>query len=326
MKQRKKEETDYTLLLCSCDAYEDCWDPFFTLLERYWPEAKNHPIIVNTESKTFAKEGWDIQCFHLYKEHSRVSYGTRMIAHLKRVKTSLVLVMLDDFFLRSPVDQKRLDACVESMKQCEDITCFNFASVEQQGFVCKAHPGFQELYPIADYRLNMQAALWRTAELRSYWKPGASPWTLESLANRKTECTPKKFYFLMENAPLIFDYGRKPGLTWGVVRGQWCRSDIEPLFQKEGIQVDCRKRGWFDSELFEKEQNAHEESHRFSTKLRRFVLELYLGGGVFAFRRLCYAVKKVLFRYSQSYDEYMRRTYNPAENSDSAVKGKQRIS
>ena len=83
----RKETADFTIMLCSCDAYEDLWDLFFTLLERYWPQAKNYPFILNTESKVYQREGWNIRCFQMFKEHSKVSYGTRMIRHLDKVQT-----------------------------------------------------------------------------------------------------------------------------------------------------------------------------------------------------------------------------------------------
>lgn len=54
-----QENADGTLMICSSDAYSDLWDPFFLLLERYWPQAKNYPVILNTESKVYEKEGWN---------------------------------------------------------------------------------------------------------------------------------------------------------------------------------------------------------------------------------------------------------------------------
>ena len=38
------------LLLCTCDAYEDLWDPFFQLVNIYWKDIP-YNIYINTENK-----------------------------------------------------------------------------------------------------------------------------------------------------------------------------------------------------------------------------------------------------------------------------------
>ncbi len=40
----------FTLLVNSSDGFEDCWEPFFTLLGRHWPRI-SVPILLNTERK-----------------------------------------------------------------------------------------------------------------------------------------------------------------------------------------------------------------------------------------------------------------------------------
>ena len=44
---------DVTILVNSCDKYEDAWEPFFKLFSIQWPECP-YKIILNTESKNFS--------------------------------------------------------------------------------------------------------------------------------------------------------------------------------------------------------------------------------------------------------------------------------
>lgn len=312
-----RETADFTIMLCSCDAYEDFWEPFFTLLERYWPEAKNYPFILNTESKVYQREGWNIQCFQMFKPGQKVSYGTRIIRHLDKVKTEFVLIMLEDFFFRSRVDQSRVDYYVNAIRTHKDITCFNFSCMEQPGIASEEFEGFQELYPICHYRLNLQAALWRAKDMRKYWKPGANPWTWETYATRKTDCPKKKFYFYQENKNVLFDYGRKPGLSWGSVRGKWVREDVEPLFEKENITVDFEKRGWFDEVAFWPEFINNLKKRTRWEKFQLRVMELYLGGFRYTCKRLWYAVSSKVLGRKLTYEEYMRQRYNPPDGHSS---------
>ncbi len=315
--QSQSKSTDFTIMLCSCDAYEEMWDPFFALLEKYWPEAKNYPFILNTESKVYQREGWDIQCFAMYPSGKQVSYGTRMIRHLAKVKTEFVFIMLEDFFFRSRVDQSRVDYYVDAIRTHKDIACFNFSCMEQPGIASEEFEGFQELHPICHYRLNLQAAIWRKKELRRYWKPGANPWLWETYATRRTDCTKKKYYFYQENKNVLFDYGRKPGLSWGSVRGKWVREDVEPLFEKEGIIVDFEKRGWFDEVAFWPEFILNIKNRSRWEKLKMRVMEFYLGGFRYTRNRLIYSLYSKMFGQKYGYEEYMRRKYNPPDGYSS---------
>ena len=84
-----------TLLVNSCDAYADLWQPFFTLLKRYFVPLPAE-ILLNTETKDFAFDGLNLRCVH----STAPTYGERMTDALREVKTEYTLLLLDDFFLR----------------------------------------------------------------------------------------------------------------------------------------------------------------------------------------------------------------------------------
>ena len=64
-----------TILVCSCDRYEDLWIPFFTLLRKYWG-SKDVRILLNTESLGFSFDGLEIECVHAPGEKY---YGQRLV-------------------------------------------------------------------------------------------------------------------------------------------------------------------------------------------------------------------------------------------------------
>ena len=43
----------YSILINTCDAFEDCWEPFFRLWSLYWPGCPA-PVYLNTEYKTYS--------------------------------------------------------------------------------------------------------------------------------------------------------------------------------------------------------------------------------------------------------------------------------
>ena len=239
---QKNLKNDLTILVCSCDAYEDLWMPFFTLLKRYWSPLDIH-IIFNVETKDFSMDGLDIQCVHSPGEKR---YGQRMLNALDSVKTKYVLLLLDDFFLREPVCEETIKQIVSWMDADENIVYFNCDSFNTY-VDCETnnYPGFKRLPHASDYMLNMQAAIWQTEMLKSFWRPDASPWEWESLYNVLAFKYPQyKFYCAKKAEDAFLQYGHyKFGDIWGVYRGKWVIEDVGPLFEKEKIDVDFSVRG-----------------------------------------------------------------------------------
>lgn len=45
-----------TIIVNSCDKYEDAWNPFFKLMEIHWPKSDKYQIILNTENKDYTRK------------------------------------------------------------------------------------------------------------------------------------------------------------------------------------------------------------------------------------------------------------------------------
>lgn len=236
-----------TIVVNSCDLYDDLWIPFFTLLKKYWNTAGIR-ILLNTESKSFQMDGLEIECVHSPKDYP---YGKRMLNVLSKVKTPYVLPLLDDFFLRSPVNVDTIERIIDWMENDSQIVCFNCDCLQvYMDFEIDKYAKYRRIPMGNDYTLNMQAAVWRTESLKNYWRPNVSPWEWEVICNYLTMKHMKhKFYCLLNIKDTFMDYGHyKFGDIWGVYRGKWVKEDVIPLFQKEGIEVDYSKRGFYDPE------------------------------------------------------------------------------
>lgn len=57
-------ENNCTLLVNSCDSYEDCWNGFFDLLLIQWQDF-NMKVVLNTETKTYSHDGLSIETMRL---------------------------------------------------------------------------------------------------------------------------------------------------------------------------------------------------------------------------------------------------------------------
>ena len=76
------------VLITSCDAYEDVWDPFFLLLDIYWADIP-YRVYLNTETKQYNKKFKHFQVESLtlsdISVNKNVSWSQRMKLALDRI-------------------------------------------------------------------------------------------------------------------------------------------------------------------------------------------------------------------------------------------------
>ena len=288
-----------TILVCTCDSYSDLWYPFFKLLSIYWPD-NNCKIILNTETKSFAYGDLDIQSFSL----GSCEYGERMIKHIDKIQTPYTLLMLDDFFLRREVDVAKLQHIIDYMDREDDVVCFSCDKNEYVDNNCQVL-NFSKIKKYAPFKLNMQAAIWKTGALKNYWAPKDNPWIWEVFVNFLTFDSKDIFYSSqrLEDAPLY--YGFNPD-GMGVFRGKWVIDDVKPLFDKHSIALDYTKRGVY---VKEKSVNRLPILKTMPYVFKRIPFKYAFMFSIFeVYKRLCKRIK-VGYKY-QNYVEYLSKRCN----------------
>jgi hypothetical protein len=242
MSTPQRPTDSYCLLVNSCDAYSDCWTPFFTLLARYWQPC-DVPIYLNTETKAFAFPCLDIRCPRVGLEaNCELAWSERLLRSLAHIPHQIVLYLQEDYFLYDDVDVAMVERLVTLMEQ-DDISHVNLMRRDQG-----ERSGYQFLNHIprrAEYRISAQAGLWRTRALRSYLRRHETVWEFEWYGTRRAWRRPDSFYYVNRayderRGDFVLPY--RPG----VVQGRWVRDDVEELFAAHGICVDYSGRGFHD--------------------------------------------------------------------------------
>lgn len=237
----KKLNNKCTLLISSCDNNEDLWNPFFIILKDQWPEMK-YPVVLNTESKKYHNENFEISTFSMYKAGDNPPWGKRLKECLKRIDTDYVILILDDFFPIQPVDHKRVEECIRWMDENSKIAVFNFYRVKG-GIKDGKYPHFELRPQKGAYKLNLSAALWKREKLIKYIRNHETPWQFEINGSKRAGRYKELFYSAIEGEPYIYKYSL---LEYGLIRGKWTPK-INELFDKYGIDVDYSIRGFADA-------------------------------------------------------------------------------
>lgn len=236
-----------TVLVCSSDTYEDTWYPFFKLFHEYWPECE-YKIILNTESKRYNYEGLDIQCYQFYNKNEKPSYGERIIKHLKMIDTPYTLILMDDFFIRKKVNQFEIDKVIKWLDNDKDAIVFSFQNVKDELNICsKKYPSYAKRPIYGEYKLNFQAAVWKTEKLLKLWKKHETPWEWETIGNIRSFEKNLIFYVLEDKNINPIDYGFDVN-GMGIFRGKWVINTVEKLFRDHKIEIDYSIRGVYKQE------------------------------------------------------------------------------
>lgn len=235
---------DCTMVVSTCDTYDDTWEAFFKCIKKNWPKF-DMPIILNTESKKYDVDGLNIKCFSMFKD-VKVPWGKRLKEHLKKVETEFVFFMLDDYFLVEKVDTKIIDKCINWMKKDKNIAVFSFHEVKDKNNIPSEKYENFDLRPIkGEYRLNCQAAVWRKDILIECIKDEYSPWDFEIYGSVRARKFKQEFYTLREGVKEPLNYCMHH-LGTGICRGKWVKSVVVPLFKELKIKMDFSKRGFVD--------------------------------------------------------------------------------
>lgn len=233
-----------TVLISSCDSYQDTWIPQFTLLDRYWPDVRQLPIVLSTETLTFKYEGMNILCPQLYVSNPdpRSVTWSRLLRETleKAVHTELVLIHLDDYFLLSNVDTHRLEICCNYMIERKNIACISLVPVSPPYTATTDYPWLVKRAKNAPYLFSLMTGLWRKDRLLHFLRDHENPWYFERWGSLRARRYPDDFYaaLAIDKHP-IFDFQCQ---AYGISSGLWYPGARE-LFAKENINIDLSIRG-----------------------------------------------------------------------------------
>ena len=237
---------DLTVLVNTSDSFEDCWAPFFTLFARYWSDCR-YPIVLNTESKDYRFEGLDIRCARVAAGASRRLTWSECLARcLDGIATPYVLYLQEDYFLEAPVQSGLIKTFLAELRAGRADVIRLMECGGSGPWQPTDNPLLWQVEQRAIYRIALQAALWRTTTLRRHLRMHESPWQLEVFGSARARRL--KDTVLCVNRDRFHGPGKEvwPYQPTGVVKGQWERHVVEPLFAAHGIAVDFSRRGFFD--------------------------------------------------------------------------------
>lgn len=162
----KKEENlynfkDLSIIMPSYDKYSELWNPAFEIFFKYWSSLNNKysyvPIYLMSNEEKF--------------DHPRVTnilvgdadkgWSSNFLKALESVKTKYVVIVLDDYILNAPVNEKRLAQILNLMRK----TNAAYTEIALDPSINDGPPvqGIDNVHireRFGPYRTSLQACIW----------------------------------------------------------------------------------------------------------------------------------------------------------------------
>ena len=240
----------YSILVNTCDKFEDCWEPFFKLFSTYWKNY-NGRIYLNTEHKTFEYPNIDIVSTKVAAKHNipkteRATWSQCLKWALEAIDDDIILYLQEDYFLKNEVRENVIDTLCETLIKEEDIMC---VYLNDRAIVYGETSPYDNLRYVAKdtWRLSCQAALWKKQELLDLIREYESAWEFENLGNKRSIIAGHTYLaidpeWVKTNTEII------PYVFTGIIKGKWL-NEVVPLFTEHGITLDYSYRGFYEGEL-----------------------------------------------------------------------------
>jgi len=209
------------IIVMSCDKYKACWKPFFTLLDKYW---KNHPkavLVCETEKCPYS------ETINIPSD----SWTKRLREALKSIKDDEVLLMLDDFFIRKPVDVDRIN----KIKLTDDAICYNFEKEYREPALRLKEWDVQKNNQI--YLNSCQPSIWNREKLIERLEGDKSPQEWE------TTKVNSPYIHYINNQDYIIDIGYRHqplNIGWGITRGKLTK-ECKEFLESEALLEEIIK-------------------------------------------------------------------------------------
>lgn len=237
----------YSILINTCDKFEDCWDPFFKLWSLYWADCRGR-VYLNTEYKDYRYEDLDITplkvcATHLFSKGQRATWSQCLKWALEALDSDIVLYMQEDYFLKDAVKNEIVEKYVKLMTQHPDIQCIHLTDQAVSAHGKSEYDHLNKVFYSQRYRVSCQAALWRKGELLDLVREYEDAWEFEEFGSMRSAIL-QKDYYVVDNAYVQLNrFEIIPYIFTGIVQGRWYEG-VVPLFEKHDVMMDFSKRGF----------------------------------------------------------------------------------
>lgn len=223
MKRLDEFAGSVAIVVSSCDAFFDCWQPFAAFFRKFWPSC---PLPVHLIVNKLSVRSSFIRAIAVGEDRN---WASNMKTALTQIDAERVLYLQEDYFLTAPVDEDRLARdFAYALDNSVDAFCFRARSEVEPAFV-PLNDDFGIVPRDSDGRTRCQLTLWKRDAFLSILRDGETAWEMESRGSNRTREMKILSYHTRERMPV-------PYLMSAIVRGLWTPEAIA-LCQEHDVRI-----------------------------------------------------------------------------------------
>lgn len=239
----------YSILINTCDKFEDCWNPFFKLWSIYWKDC-NAKVYLNTEYKDYSYPGLNIYpikgCLNNnVPKTKRATWSQCLKWALECIDSDVILYMQEDYFLKDKVKNNIVEQYVRLMLDNPQIDCIQLTD---QAVYPQNKSNFPHLNTVKmnDWSVvSCQASLWQKNSLKELIRDYESAWNFEWFGSKRAKILKHNYFVVDKELAQLNEHEIIPYIFTGVIGGKWYKP-VEYLFKKHNIEIDFSKRGFYE--------------------------------------------------------------------------------
>lgn len=236
---------DVTLLVTSCDKYEDAWRPFFELLYIYG-EDFSYPIVLNTETKQYHDSHFDVRVINT---KDKMTWSERLKNVLNQIDTEFIFLVLDDYFLKEEFGFDRFEKVLAYLRANKDVGVVDigprWAANEEEAKKNILSNDIEDSFYVREkdeWNITLVPTVWRREFLLNLLRNHEDVWAFEYYSGVRAKKTNMKVVRFVTRMPTIYEYDFQVWAGMGITRGQWLPKNVE-FFKQHGISVDFDRLG-----------------------------------------------------------------------------------
>ena len=194
-------DQNISILIPSCDNYSDLWAPFFKCFFKYWPDCP-YQIFLGVNKKPFSYPGVSVINTGLDN-----GYSQNLREYLDFLDNDIVLVWIEDRFLKDQVSNEKIDEAVKYFKK-NNLDFLKLITGHPYSYSNSKNQIFSPLNQNEHYWVCLTIALWKKSTLYKIANLSDTAWDLEKFGTKFAKEKKLKFYSISypyKYSPAIFD-------------------------------------------------------------------------------------------------------------------------
>ena len=240
-----------SILVNSCDLYEDAWDPTFKLFKIQWPDCP-YDFVLNSETKEYSGDVENVRTICCSK---KCTWTERFRYVLEKIDAPYVLFTLEDYFLLNKVNSEVFEEAVSVMDNNPKVGMICLAQTERTDIKTDQYEDKNFYSRVINEKCMIwcRICLYRRDYLLKLLKDHETIWEFEKYASYRAR---KLDYIILQqnnNAPEVFTFKIKVEDGYGITGRKWLPKNVE-FFNELGIHVNYDRLGVYKSPPSSSEQ------------------------------------------------------------------------